>query len=452
VDARLYAAEQLGLYGAADVLIQGLEVNKNTPEVVIAIVKNLGNLRSNRTVPVLIKTAEGDTSEEVNNAVLDALYSIGDTSALKFFRKTLSHSNSLLRDRAAYALGDFLAGKMDSAAIRSLSEAYKIEKDAKVRVTMVNALGKIDGRLTVPVMIYALGDSNPVVRELAASFLGELGDVSAVKPLIQLLGDKSSIECQKEAADALWQIGDPAAFPAMISALDNKWEVRQHVYELLTNTRDRQIILFLVDSLASKSTAITADIEKLLPEQYNRFGAAAIKTLDEALQKTKDPALQARIITFLGDLHYTVASHSAMATTVLNRVLEDLTKYSSSSLRIAAADALSKVGYPFALPTLKEALRRDPDVSVRRRAVMALHKIGVDAPQGTREIVFILDVYGLGDREVSVIIETIRALGALGDPQSLSHLRSIEASEHYSPSVREEARQAINKIESRSRS
>lgn len=451
IEARLYAAQKLGLYGAVDILIQGLEVNKNTPEVVIEIVKNLGNLRSAQTVPTLIKTAEGDTNPAVDNAVLDALYSIGDTSALKFFRWTLSHSNSQLRDRAAYALGDFLAGKMDSASVRALSEAYRVEKEAKVRLTMVNAMGKIDGRLTVPPLINALSDSNPTVRSLSATFLGELGDVSGIKPLIQLLGDKSSIDCQKAAAEALWKIGEPTAFPALISALDNKWEVRRYVYDLLNNTRDREIIFYLVDSLASKSTAVTADIEKLLPEQYNRFGAAAIKTLDEALQKTKDPGLEIRIIILLGDLHYTVSAHSAMATTVLNRVLEDLTRFSKPDMRIAAADALGKVGYPFALPTLKEALRRDPDVTVRRRAVMALRKIGHDTPLGIQEIVFILDVYGLGDREASVIIETIRALGDLSDPQSLSHLRSIEASDRYSPLVREEARQAINKIESRMR-
>lgn len=69
VEARLYAAQKLGLYGAVDVLIQGLEVNKQTPEVIVEIVKNLGNLRSGKIVPALIKTAERDTNPVVDSAV-----------------------------------------------------------------------------------------------------------------------------------------------------------------------------------------------------------------------------------------------------------------------------------------------------------------------------------------------------------------------------------------------
>ena len=58
----------------------------------------------------------------------------------------------------------------------------------------------------------ALNDSNPVVRQEAATALGLIGDPRAVAPLIQVMKTKDR-GLRRRAAEALVRLGKPAAGP-----------------------------------------------------------------------------------------------------------------------------------------------------------------------------------------------------------------------------------------------
>lgn len=83
-------------------------------------------------------------------------------------------------------------------------------------------------KLTVSEMIEALTDKEMILRLDAAQALGEIGDERAVPALTKALSDEA-ISVRKEAAFALGEIGEPAkeAVPALIKALSDDFkEVR----------------------------------------------------------------------------------------------------------------------------------------------------------------------------------------------------------------------------------
>src|SRR5262249_55023370 len=127
------------------------------------------------------------------------------------------------------------------------------DKDAGVYWNAIRELGKI-GPSAIPALIEALKDKDDSVRMNAARTLGEIGDASAVAALIEMMKDKNTaawesasnvyVKCSsdyiesiieyygsacKYAAEALGDIGDASAVPALIEALkDNGEAVRKH--------------------------------------------------------------------------------------------------------------------------------------------------------------------------------------------------------------------------------
>jgi HEAT repeat protein len=75
----------------------------------------------------------------------------------------------------------------------------------------------------------------------------------------------------------------------------------------------------------------------------------------------------------------------------------------------AAADALGRMG-PAAVPALIQALQ-NPDVSVRRKAVEVLGRVGPDAKDAVPELVKLLD-----DPDEDVRKSAARTLGRIGPP------------------------------------
>lgn len=91
------------------------------------------------------------------------------------------------------------------------------DREATVRLTAAEALGKIGDGKAGPFLLQAVHDSDPRVREAAARSLGALsgGGADADSELVRLLSD-SDILVRHAAAQALGSRGEA---PAMMSAL-----------------------------------------------------------------------------------------------------------------------------------------------------------------------------------------------------------------------------------------
>jgi HEAT repeat protein len=116
---------------------------------------------------------------------------------------------------AAWALAE---GNHRSVAVDALSAAVRGDAFTEVRATAAWALGSVGDRSSADALTAALSDASPEVRKRAAWALGNSDLKQAPPKLIAMLNDKDP-EVRELVAWALYEIEDPAAIPALESAL-----------------------------------------------------------------------------------------------------------------------------------------------------------------------------------------------------------------------------------------
>jgi hypothetical protein len=124
-------------------------------------------------------------------------------------------SDPSVREMAAWALAD---ASRSSAASDALIAALRGDANVQVRVISAWALGSVGDRSAVDALTAALSDASPEVRKRALWAIGDLGQKHAPPAVIALLADRDP-EVRELAAWVLYQVEDPAAIPALESAL-----------------------------------------------------------------------------------------------------------------------------------------------------------------------------------------------------------------------------------------
>jgi HEAT repeat protein len=181
------------------------------------------------------------------------------------------------------------------------------------------------GREATRALLGELGHPDPEVRLGIVEALGDIGDPSAVEPLVGLLSGEKSSEIRWAVTLALGNTGDPSAVPPLVQAL-----------------RD--------------------------PDKYVRFGAAM------ALRKLgREPDGEDRAhLLIAGQEWDSLPALGAPAT----RPLLWATRDRDPAIRARAVDLLGAIGDTRGADACDLVLR-DPDSEVRWRAVLALPRCGV---------------------------------------------------------------------------
>lgn len=78
-----------------------------------------------------------------------------------------------------------------------------------------------------------LGDADDMVVEAACFAVGEAGDALAVPALVRIASAHADALCRESAVAALGAIGEPEGLPAIISALDDKPQIRRRAVSAL---------------------------------------------------------------------------------------------------------------------------------------------------------------------------------------------------------------------------
>ena len=152
-----------------------------------------------------------------------------------------------MREMSAWALGNMEA----HAAARALLAAARNDESAATRETAVWALGNMEEKGSASAIGQLLGTERASrVRATAAWALGQLEVKPAPKELIDAVND-SALDVRTRAAWALSQTGDPAAIPALRTALAKEKDEtaqRAQVRALIHSSEDPARLTELLES------------------------------------------------------------------------------------------------------------------------------------------------------------------------------------------------------------
>lgn len=191
-----------------------------SPAVVDELVARLGKARSEEE-RAETQAALLHVGAEVVSPLVRALSDAQDMSARRAYRDAL-----VALDRVGIPLLEDMAGDERWFVVRNmvsiLGEIRSAESlehfartvlhaDARVRRETVQALTKLGGEESVPLLVRALADADPGIRGAAALGLGLSRVPAAVSPLLMRLGQENDAEAELEIVRALGRLGDPRA-------------------------------------------------------------------------------------------------------------------------------------------------------------------------------------------------------------------------------------------------
>ena len=194
-------------------------------------------------LPALIQLLS-DPDDAVIRAASDALLALPSEQVIPLLIPLLSDQNHDLSFNTSQVLA-----KIGKSAVPALLEALK-DTDPLVRQSAASCLGQIrDDERVIPALLQALNDPEWIVRDSAALSLGDLDAVEAVPALIQALSDPEE-GVRSSAAWGLESIGTPAreAVPALILVLgDSDDFVRQAAVQALKTITGQDFGLHAAD-------------------------------------------------------------------------------------------------------------------------------------------------------------------------------------------------------------
>ena len=238
LDYRIAATASKGLINAGKPSVKYILgfLNHDNWKVRLISVETLGNIGDKATIPALVERLV-DEKIDVRRKAASALKQLGDPVGELIFmgifgdRKAIDRiildrdprSVPLLlislknKEWKARKFAAFLLGKMViPEAVEPLIETLH-DNDAWVRQSAVEALGKIKNKDAVQPLMGCLNDIDPKVRAEAATSLGILKAKEAAEKIIKLLKDGTSV--REKAAEALGEIGEITAVPPLVKAL-----------------------------------------------------------------------------------------------------------------------------------------------------------------------------------------------------------------------------------------
>ena len=385
-----------------------------------------------------------DTPQPARLWLLKQLQYIGRAEAVPAITVLLDGNDSILRERARQAL----SGNPSEAAAKALRSALQKAREPDWRVALVNALGSRCEKGNLDALADAAKTDNHAVRNAAMVALAKTGDPAAVKAIVTAAEDaptqlrKLSGDAMLRLAETLCERGDfraareayETAHALRVSG-DSGGERRGHVLCAIlvglgrVGAKDEMkwIEQFLAATDPKVAGAATSALELLPGTDVTRFLCRRLRKVDAELKGTVLQALARR-----GDV--------AAVPEIVRAA-----KHDDEAVRIAAYRAIGRLGGEQAADTLvrgmldaggderkaaADALSRIPGESAVDAIVRGLRKA---APPGRVELVKTLAPHRsarvtptlletTGDPEAQVRLEALKALGDLGEDDTVAPL------------------------------
>jgi HEAT repeat protein len=419
IEVRRAAVVALARLGDSTSVPALMRLLKSDVELSIPVASALARIGDRRAYEPL-RNLLGSAQAPIRQAAIAAISSLGDPRTSGDVRKMLSDPNPKVRESAVriagyfgYHVDDILERTRDPdehvrrAAIESLPYIdsgnvlpvlmRSLQKEVpRNRAASAQALGHVDQREAIRVLIAALDDADAWVRYYAARSLGRLATPEALDRLsiaaksdaathvriaaaealaaigepeaagvLSALLDSSERDLSNAAAIALGSIGHPDALPPLISLLRSKdRDKRLSAVNALAGRSDHEVIRALewIAALDKDPDVASASVERLA-------ALASPESLASVVRLTVQPALREACVVALSQI-------DASKLEILARGLD----HPQKDVRCAVVDALGRRKHPAAADVLSRALD-DEDPSVRSAAVLAFARLGSRRPE-----------------------------------------------------------------------
>ena len=274
---------------------------------------------------------------------------------------------------AASSAGD---AAVVNAAVTAIAGCIR-DKDSKIRLIAVEALGGIKDDKAKDLLVKALSETEPEVLKAAIRGLVQFKTPDIVEPLVDAAVSRGDYSMQMDVVRAISEINDPKAVEGLLKMLDRgDASVGQEILKALSEKNAREAIPAIAAQVKKYAAATT--------DQERRF----LKAAADALNKLGGPETEQPLIL--------LAQSSALIA------------------RIEALMALGQFRDEAATQCLVQALS-DPEFQVRMTALnsikQSLDPAAIDAVIGL-----------LNDQRREMRIAAMETLGLYGDPRAAAKL------------------------------
>ncbi len=243
------AIAALGSLCEESLFLENIEPFKDTQSlpVVRAIVEGLRNYKSTAAIEWLgRKLRVGPNS--IRLAALTSLEAIATDDVVPLLVEALKHTQLVVRNRAAEALGN-LATQRKVDLARTIIWLLR-SSDVNVRrmaVELARKAGDVSGELT-PKLLRYLRDEDWWVRERVADALVEMAGNSLTKHVVEYLQDESDV-VRRYAVGFLKRLKDPRSLGALVRTAqsDSDWWVREWAIEAMGELGDARAVPYIAE-------------------------------------------------------------------------------------------------------------------------------------------------------------------------------------------------------------
>lgn len=234
-----------------------------------------------------------DSSHMVRSVVAEILIENVDEKLVERLLELLREENPGLRSQAMTILS-----KLGILALKQV-ETYLKDNDRDVRIFAANILGTTGLREAFPALVEAIHDPEENVRYAIVEALGKIGEKKSIPLLLDILKDEWA---RYPAVEALGLLKAQEAIPYLLKIYEEDEWVRLVVIEAIGNTGDTAQIDFLINALYTDNEMILhaalaalAKIEQITPcsafERVKEKGIDADAIIHSAL-KVHEPGIR----------------------------------------------------------------------------------------------------------------------------------------------------------------
>ena len=240
------------------------------PSEKAAVFKLVDDVVDDNLVPDLISRMDGK-DPVVKMHLINIIAKFDRKDVHRALQEQLKDNNKMVRQAALAGLSR-LKGDLNIELICSLL----LDPDIDVMNKAVDVIVKVNHPDTIKYLIPALKDENEYSRRAAVEVLNEVGDARSVKTLLGAVQDEDWW-VRDRAADALARIGGPRVVDSVLELInDEDDDIRRAAIEILNTTKDPRAVKFLMAATKDKDWWVSERAADALAEIGNTKAVPAL--------------------------------------------------------------------------------------------------------------------------------------------------------------------------------